>query len=81
MQLSLKDTVQWAYFNAASEEWVIAEKAIVDNATDLPADVEKGKAIGFEGLADPSSGFYCCYSEGRLVNSASDVKAASKKLE
>jgi hypothetical protein len=81
LQVSLKDTVQWGYFNAASEEWVIAEKAIVDNATDLPVDVEKGKAIGFEGLADPSSGFYCCYSEGRLVNSASDVKAASKKLE
>jgi hypothetical protein len=37
--------------------------------------------IGFEGLPDPASGFYCCYSEGRLVNGASDVKAASRKLE
>jgi hypothetical protein len=81
LQVSTKDTVQWAYWNDDPEEWVIAAKAIVDNATDIPADVEKGKAIGFEGLPDPSSGFYCCYSEGRLVNSASDMKAASRKLE
>jgi hypothetical protein len=46
LQVSTKDTVQWAYWNDDSEEWVIAAKAIVDNATDIPADVEKGKGDG-----------------------------------
>lgn len=55
------------------------DKAVVD--TKVPVDVEKGKAIGFEGRPDPATGFYCLYNEGRLVNSESDVKPVSKYIQ
>jgi hypothetical protein len=86
LQVSTKDTVQWAYMNDASEEWVIVDKSVVESATDIPADVEKGKAIGFEGKPDPASGFYCRYNQGRIVDETNPRDksptgfTASKKL-
>jgi hypothetical protein len=74
--VSTKDTVQWAYMNDASEEWVIVDKSVV----------EKGKAIGFEGKPDPASGFYCRYNQGRIVDETNPRDksptgfTASKKL-
>lgn len=53
--------MQWAYWSA--DDWVVVDKVIMESA-DVPTDVEKGKAIGFEGRADPSTGFYCLYNEG-----------------
>ncbi|KAL9179576.1 hypothetical protein ACHAXT_008866 [Thalassiosira profunda] len=44
------------------EEWVLVDKASGDEAA-------KGieKKVGFEGIADKATGFYCYYHEGRIV--------------
>ena len=82
LQVSAKDTVQWGYLkedgdgqapsqeegeeggdnNNSSGEWVVVDKSVL---TDAQKGIEK--EIGFEGRPDPATGFYCHYSEGRLV--------------
>ena len=36
---------------------------------DAPGGIEK--KIGFEGIGDPASGYYCHYKEGRIVEKES----------
>lgn len=43
-------------------EWTVVDvKAAL---TDVPDGLEKD--IGFEGIPDPATGFYCVYDNGRL---------------
>lgn len=51
------------------------EKSVGDDA---PAGIEK--KIGFEGLPDKSSGFYCYYHEGRLVERDDPGKGKKKPV-
>ena len=76
LQVSIKDTVQWAYWT--EDDWVTVDKAILDKQN-VPDDLEK--IIGFEGRPDPSSGFYCVYNEGRLVSDGEDARPSSRKLK
>lgn len=77
MQISTKDRVEWAYWDA--EDWVIADKNVLDTE-DIPAGFEK--MIGFEGRPDPGTGYYCMYNEGRLVTGDGDpLERASKKVQ
>lgn len=76
LQVSIKDTVQWAYWD--NDDWVTVDKSVLDES-DIPTDLEK--LIGFEGRPDPSSGFYCVYNEGRLVSDGEDARPSSKKLK
>lgn len=77
MQISAKDTIEWAVWDADGEKWNIIDKSVLKG--DMPDGIEK--MIGFEGRPDPASGYYCMYNEGRLVNSESDFgDRPSKKL-
>lgn len=78
LQVSIKDTVQWAYWKEDSDEWITVDKSVLDDE-DVPDDLEK--RIGFEGRPDPSSGYYCMYNEGRLVNDGEESRPSSKKLK
>lgn len=64
LQMTKDTKVQWAYWKEEGEstEWVVVDKSVLEGA---PANIEK--EIGFEGRPDPSTGFYCMYKEGRLV--------------
>lgn len=85
LKVSAKDRIEWAYRPAAAAgeagddaaaEWTVLDKSAGSAAVD---GIEK--KVGFEGTADPSSGYYCLYNKGRLVKSDNDVQAMSKKLE
>jgi hypothetical protein len=70
LQVSPKDTLEWGYRNGDGDDetaWVVADKSALDGI-----ETNKGldRNIGFEGTPDPSTGFYCFYNEGRLVNGA-----------
>lgn len=60
-----KDKVEWAYWNENDESegvWAGVDKSVLDEA---PAAIEK--QIGFEGRPDPTTGFYCHYKDGKIV--------------
>ena len=69
LQVSKKSTCEWGYTEATSDgddnsssEWTVVDvKAAL---VDLPEGFEKD--IGFEGIGDPATGFYCVYDMGRL---------------
>jgi hypothetical protein len=73
LQVSPKDTLEWGYRNGDGggdeSAWAVADKSALDG---IEATSNKGldRSIGFEGTPDPSTGFYCFYNEGRLVNGA-----------
>jgi hypothetical protein len=66
--VSNKKTIEWAYFQDETEEWATVDKEILEEQT-LPDGLDK--VIGFEGRADPASGFYCVYDNGRLATGPS----------
>ena len=39
---------------------------MISSSNAMEAGLEK--KIGFEGIADPQTGFYCHYKDGRIVN-------------
>jgi len=64
LQISAKDKVQWGYLN--NEEYITITKDMIAKSNDSAVGFEKN--IGFEGIADPQTGFYCHYKDGRIVN-------------
>lgn len=80
LQVTQRDEVIWAFWDEESNEWIVVDKSVIENNTNnIPASVEK--MIGFEGRPDPSTGYYCVYNEGRLVNEKDDQRPSSKKLK
>jgi len=75
LKISAKDNLQWGYLNSDEDEYIPVSKDVCDDA---PDDIEK--KIGFEGIADPQTGFYCNYKDGRIVNlnDSSDKNFLSK---
>lgn len=68
LQVSPKDTLEWGYRKVDDDSavWSVADKSALDGVDPKGLD----RRIGFEGTADPSTGYYCFYNEGRLVNGA-----------
>jgi hypothetical protein len=59
-----KSQLVWGYYKEGEGNgWVEVNVKEVDMT--IPEGVEK--KIGFEGVADPPSGYYCVYKEGRMV--------------
>jgi hypothetical protein len=58
--------LDWGYLPASENEedgeWLVVDKTKGDDA---PSGIEK--KIGFEGIPDKNTGFYCYYHEGRIV--------------
>mmetsp|Transcript_16466 Transcript_16466/g.25695 ORF Transcript_16466/g.25695 Transcript_16466/m.25695 type:complete len:202 (-) Transcript_16466:109-714(-) len=54
-----KDKVEWGYVDAEGE-W-----KKVESLNEYPSSFEK--SIGFEGIGDPKSGYYCHYKDGKVV--------------
>ena len=65
--------LEWGYFLEGEEEnsWVTVDKA---SGADAPKGIEK--KFGFEGISDKASGYYCYYSEGRVVERGEKLTAA-----
>ena len=68
VKIPANSVLEWGYV-AESEDgaegetsWEVVDKSSGDDA---PKGVEK--KFGFEGFSDKASGFYCYYSEGRVV--------------
>ena len=61
-----KSKVEWGYYKEDSGEWTTVNKEV---EKDAPEGIEK--KIGFEGIGDPTSGYYCHYKEGRIVEKES----------
>lgn len=78
LQLSTKDKIEWAYWDAEGDDWVIVDKSLLDDS--IPDGLEK--MIGFEGRPDPASGYYCKYNGGKLVTDNGDdpMQKSSNKL-
>lgn len=68
-QVKPTDMVEWGYLESNAEEgsFTSVDKSVLD---DVPKGTEK--KIGFEGKADPGTGFYCHYDQGRLVDKVDD---------
>eukprot|EP00985_Skeletonema_marinoi_P009200 scaffold4254_cov136-Skeletonema_marinoi.AAC.4 len=67
VKVPANSVLEWGYFLEGEEEgdnssWVTVDKA---SGADAPKGIEK--KFGFEGISDKASGFYCYYSEGRVV--------------
>merc|ERR1711971_275608 len=62
LKISQKDTIEWGYIDDSTSLYVTVSKDVCDDA---PKTIER--KIGFEGIADPKTGFYCHYFEGRIV--------------
>jgi hypothetical protein len=62
LKISNKILLEWGYQNE-SGEWVLVQKSVLDQ-DDVPKELDK--LIGYQGTADPSSGFYCVYDGGQL---------------
>ena len=56
--------------------WVIVDKSSGENA---PAGFEK--KIGFEGISDKATGYYCFYNEGRIVERGEAGEKTSLRLQ
>jgi len=57
--------------------WVIVDKSRGD--VDAPAGIEK--KIGFEGISDKATGYYCFYNEGRIVERGEAGEKTSLRLQ
>mmetsp|Transcript_24621 Transcript_24621/g.38225 ORF Transcript_24621/g.38225 Transcript_24621/m.38225 type:complete len:233 (+) Transcript_24621:46-744(+) len=84
VKVPANSVLEWGYFLEGEEEgdnssWVTVDKA---SGADAPKGIEK--KFGFEGISDKASGFYCYYSEGRVVERgetlASNLTTGSKTL-
>lgn len=67
--------LEWGYVMEGDGEgensWVTVDKA---SGADAPKGIEK--KFGFEGISDKASGYYCYYSEGRVVERGEKLTAA-----
>lgn len=63
LQVSKKSTVEWGYTTDEDDgKWTVVDvKAALAEA---PDGFEKD--VGFEGIPDPATGFYCVYDNGKL---------------
>lgn len=75
LQVSPKDTLEWGYRklddggnDGSDGGWVVADKSVLDGVDAKGLE----RRVGFEGTADPSTGYYCFYNEGRLVSGGGD---------
>lgn len=64
-QILPKSQLVWGYYKEAEGNGFWVEVNVKEVDMTIPEGVEK--KIGFEGVADPSSGYYCLYKEGRMV--------------
>lgn len=74
--MSTKDVIEWGLETGAGS-FDVVDKSVLEGAG-------KGieKTMGFQGMADPASGYYCFYNEGKLVGSGEDnLIQTSKKLQ
>lgn len=78
LKVNKKNQLEWGYGGNDDGDWTVVDKSVLDEK-DVSPGIEK--MIGFEGIADPGTGFYCVYNEGRLVNSEAEVRPSSKKLK
>lgn len=75
VKVPANSVLEWGYFmeggDGESGSWETVDKAI---GTDAPKGIEK--KFGFEGISDKASGYYCYYSEGRVVERGETLTAA-----
>ncbi|EED90093.1 predicted protein [Thalassiosira pseudonana CCMP1335] len=74
VQLPANSVIEWGYLTPSNDDdsegkWTIVDKSVGDDA---PSGVEK--KIGFEGISDKATGFYCYYHEGRIVEREDEGK-------
>eukprot|EP01082_Thalassiosira_pseudonana_P006708 g6115.t1 g6115 contig20:831730-832702(-) len=74
VQLPANSVLEWGYLTPSNDDdsegkWTIVDKSVGDDA---PSGVEK--KIGFEGISDKATGFYCYYHEGRIVEREDEGK-------
>ena len=70
VKVPANSVLEWGYMEEGDDgesTWVTVDKASGDDA---PKSIEK--KFGFEGISDKASGFYCYYSEGRVVERGED---------
>ena len=65
VQIPANAVLEWGMMNG-EEEWMEVEKSKGDDA---PDGIEK--KIGFEGVPDKATGFYCMFKDGKVVERAS----------
>eukprot|EP00571_Detonula_confervacea_P017541 CAMPEP_0172310014 /NCGR_PEP_ID=MMETSP1058-20130122/11117_1 /TAXON_ID=83371 /ORGANISM="Detonula confervacea, Strain CCMP 353" /LENGTH=221 /DNA_ID=CAMNT_0013022757 /DNA_START=48 /DNA_END=713 /DNA_ORIENTATION=- len=65
VQIPANAVLEWGYLNG--EEWTAVDKSKGDDA---PNGIEK--KMGFEGISDKATGFYCFFHEGRIVEKEED---------
>jgi len=79
VQIPTNSVLEWGYVmedndngdDASSATWVAVDKS---SGADAPKGIEK--KFGFEGISDKASGFYCYYSEGRVVERGETLATA-----
>jgi len=68
LQIPEDSILEWGMKRSGEEEegeeevWTVVDKSSGDDA---PKGIEK--RIGFEGISDEATGFYCYYHEGRVI--------------
>mmetsp|Transcript_29912 Transcript_29912/g.63555 ORF Transcript_29912/g.63555 Transcript_29912/m.63555 type:complete len:219 (+) Transcript_29912:122-778(+) len=69
VQIPANAVLEWGYLPEENSEWAVVDKSKGDEA---PAGIEK--KMGFEGISDKATGFYCFYHEGRIVEREEEGK-------
>lgn len=80
VQIPANSVLEWGYITEedgddddTSTTWVAVD---VKSSGETPKGIEK--KFGFEGISDKASGFYCYYSEGRVVERGETLTSALK---
>ncbi len=77
VQIPANSVLEWGYImeddtdESSTTTWVAVDKT---SGADAPKGIEK--KFGFEGISDKASGFYCFYSEGRVVERGETLASA-----
>jgi len=75
LEFGVKDRVEWSYYDGEANDWALVN--VTSNVVDVVDNIEK--KIGFKGTADPNTGFYCTYDQGRVVNDVDKKSLLSDK--
>lgn len=75
VQIPENAVLEWGYVSGGEDdgkEWTVVDKSKGDDA---PNGIEK--KIGFEGISDAATGFYCYYHEGRVIKKQEQPKGGA----
>jgi len=78
LKFTSKTILEWAYYNDETEEWIVVDKNTIVADSEETNNNNIERKLGFEGTADPNTGYYCHYDQGKMVDRRSRSNSQRK---